>query len=255
MTGQTQTVLQAVLESSPEVIVFALDREYRYLAFNERHREAIRGIWGQEIGLGMSMLDVISRSEDREKARAGFDRALAGHSFVVEDEYGATELERLYWQNFFAPIRDEEGAVIGLTVFVLNITERRRAERALALREQGFRNLVEHSGDHIARHDRQLRRTYVNPAFAAAVGGGERALLGRTPAQSPGGQNAAELEAAMAEVLRTGTPGEFELVWSNEQGDEVRTLVGLTAEIGSDGQVSGVLAVGRDVTRLRAAIA
>ncbi|KJV05765.1 PAS domain-containing protein [Methylocucumis oryzae] len=73
-------LLQAVLESSPEVIVFALNCEYHYLAFNDKHRATMQAIWGKDIAVGMNMLDVIGTHPDREKARQGFDRALSGEA-------------------------------------------------------------------------------------------------------------------------------------------------------------------------------
>jgi diguanylate cyclase (GGDEF)-like protein/PAS domain S-box-containing protein len=121
-------LLQAVLESSPEIIVFVLDRNYRYLAFNDKHRATMSAIWGKEIAVGMNMLDVIGAHPDREKAKQGFDRAMTGEAFVTEDAYGDEALLRLYWLNYFAPIRGEDGSTIGLTCFVLDISERRRSE-------------------------------------------------------------------------------------------------------------------------------
>jgi diguanylate cyclase (GGDEF)-like protein len=128
-------LLQAVLESSPGVIVFALDQDYRYLAFNEKHRATMHAIWGKEIAVGMNMLDVIGNHPDREKAKFGFDRALSGEAFVAEDAYGDKGILRMFWQNFFAPIRDEDGSAIGLTCFVLNITERRQLELRISARD------------------------------------------------------------------------------------------------------------------------
>lgn len=246
------TLLQAVLESSPEVIVFALDPQYRYLAFNDRHRSAMQTIWGRDIAVGDCMLDVITSADDRAKAKFGFDRALGGESFVVEDEYGDSDLARLYWQNFMSPIREADGTVIGLTVFVLNITERRRAERALALREQEFRTLVEHSTDWVARHDPLLRRLYVNPALAESVPGGADALLGRTPAECPGGAHSALLERAMTEVFETRRPTEVEVEWFPAEGQQACRLVSITPEFDARGTVVSVLAVGRDITEVTA---
>lgn len=126
------SLLKSVLESSPDVIVFALDPDYRYLAFNNRHRETMRAIWGKEIEIGMDMLnDVIGEHPDREAARAGLDRALSGECFVTEQAYGKETLLREHWQTFSSPIRSDAGEVVGLTCFVLNISERKRMEDEL----------------------------------------------------------------------------------------------------------------------------
>lgn len=124
-------LLRSVLESSPDIIVFALDHHYRYLVFNNKHRETMRAIWGQEIAIGMNMLDVIGTVADREAAKHSFDRALAGEHFSTEEAYGDEMLARLFWRIFWSPIRNRDGDIIGLNCFNLDITESWRAKEAL----------------------------------------------------------------------------------------------------------------------------
>lgn len=121
-------LLSAILESSPEVIVFSLDTNYCYTAFNNIHKETILNIWGKKIKKGMNMLEVIGYDEDRQKAKENFDRALNGESFTIVEEYGDNRYSRLYWQDYYSPIISSDGKVIGLTCFVLNITALKQAE-------------------------------------------------------------------------------------------------------------------------------
>lgn len=125
--NKSNTLLNAILEGTPEIIVFALDTNYCYLSYNNRHKEVMRTIWGKEIEIGMSMLKVIGAHEDNIKAKENFDKALSGHSFTLTEEYGDENLSRLVWQNYYAPIYDGE-KIFGLTCFVLNITDRKKAE-------------------------------------------------------------------------------------------------------------------------------
>jgi two-component system, cell cycle sensor histidine kinase and response regulator CckA len=134
-----QAVLRAVLESPQGIVIFALDREYRYLAFNDNHARTIKQIWGETVQVGVCMLDIIKRDDDRERARANFDRALAGESFVLHEEFGDESLERRYYEDVYSPIRDEDGQVIGLTVYLTDITERRKVEVEL----DSYRNRLE----------------------------------------------------------------------------------------------------------------
>ncbi|HEX5786016.1 MAG TPA: PAS domain-containing protein [Burkholderiaceae bacterium] len=408
-------LLNAIVNSSPDIIVFALDRDYRYIAFNVRHRQVMKAIWGKDIAVGKSMLELIGDHPDRETARQGFDRALAGESFVDESAYGHEAISREYWQTFWSPIRTPAGEVTGLTCFVLNVSERRRAEESLrrseqlmrtvidatpdwifvkdrehryhlankgyadalhitpndilgkddlelgfpealvkgdpaqgirgfwaddrlvmerneplvfsddpatingeihtfhtikvplcddegtpwgvlafarditerkqaetllqqryehivelharleqdarlleeqagklAKREQEFRTLVENSVDTVARYGRDLRRLYVNPAFAALVEGGAAALLGRTPSECPGGPHAATYERKLTEVFVGGKGTTFELQWQDGNGQEMCSLINLTPEYDAQGQVVSVLSVGRDISELNA---
>lgn len=138
--AKSNWLLSAILESSPDVIVFALDKKYCYLAFNRKHKDVIRTIWGKEIKIGMCMLDIFGDHEDRHKAKNGFDRALAGESFILTDEYGDEKLSRLYWQVYWSPIYSEVGDIIGLTCFCLDITVLKQAEESLkvAMKEKNL---------------------------------------------------------------------------------------------------------------------
>ncbi len=124
-------ILKGVVESPEDVVIFALDRQYRYTAFNENHRRTMKQIWGVDITVGNSMPDYIRLPEDRKKAVINFDRALTGESFSVIEVYGDTAFERRWYEDIYNPVTDENGNVIGLTLFLTDITERRRAEEAL----------------------------------------------------------------------------------------------------------------------------
>ncbi len=113
----------SIIESSPEIIVFALDSNYCYIEFNKKHKETMMSIWGQEIKIGMNFLDIISRQDDREKAKRNFDRALSGDSFTLIEEYGDEKLSRLFWKVFWSPIRTSSDFINGLTCFCQDVTE------------------------------------------------------------------------------------------------------------------------------------
>lgn len=130
-TATALNLVTGILESSDNMVIFALDREYRYLAFNENHRKTMKQIWGVEIETGNSMLDYITDPFDREKAKVNFDRALGKEAFTIIEEYGNTEFERRWYEDTYNPLYDAEGKVIGLTLFLSDITERRLTEQAL----------------------------------------------------------------------------------------------------------------------------
>ena len=101
----------------------------------------MKKIWGTEIALGMNMLDAITLPDDRNRARHNFDRALQGESLVLQEEYGDPSRERIYYEDRYSPIVDTNGAVLGITVYVIDITDRKQAEAALQ-REQTFSQAV-----------------------------------------------------------------------------------------------------------------
>src|SRR5262252_815599 len=140
---QPQAVLRAILESPQDIVIFALDCEYCYLAFNENHARTMKHIWGVDIRVGACMLDLIGRDDDRKKARRNFDRALTGDSFTLVEEYGDERMNRRVYQDVYSPIRDENGRVIGLTLYLTDITEQRARELELEEYRSRLEELVQ----------------------------------------------------------------------------------------------------------------
>ncbi len=161
------TLLQTIIESPNEVVIFALDKNYCYTLFNQNHKKTMKTIWGVDIEVGMNMLDLIKKPEDREKAKRNFDRALNGEKFTVIEEYGDEKLKRAFYENRYNPIINKDREIIGLTLFLTDITkvreneikleklnnelEKRIKERTekLKISEEKYRGLVENSSDAI----------------------------------------------------------------------------------------------------------
>jgi PAS domain S-box-containing protein len=163
-------LLHAVLESPKGIIIFSLDRQYCYTAFTVSHREIMRNIWGADIEIGANMLDFISDPADRQKARENFDRALCGDHFVLVEEYGDQALQRFYWEDHYSPIFSEDGSITGLTVFVINVSDRMEAEAALRASESRLRTVTENAPDTIMQVDRRGIILFINrPAPGLAV--------------------------------------------------------------------------------------
>ncbi len=120
--------LQSILESPITIVIFSIDKNYCYTKFSVSHQETMRKIWGVDIQIGMNILDLISNPEDRGKAKNNFDRALKGDFFILTEEYGDKELSRIYYDNYYNPVNDDEGNIVGISVFILDVTQRKKAE-------------------------------------------------------------------------------------------------------------------------------
>ncbi|WP_206951979.1 bifunctional diguanylate cyclase/phosphodiesterase [Trinickia acidisoli] len=118
----------------------------------------------------------------------------------------------------------------------------------LARREQASRTLIENSPDTIARYDRELRRTYANPAFCLLTGRSLEEVLGKRPSEIPGGASALAYEKKIAEAISIGKSTRFELKWIGPNGREQCTHISLTPEIDPSGNINSVLAIGRDLS-------
>ncbi|MFP6561977.1 EAL domain-containing protein [Paraburkholderia sp. B3] len=216
---------------------------------------------GVERFVGKSKAEILGRTDyafyeaemadffhEREKAAIDAMRVCVNDEWVVSPATG----ERALLETRRLPVLDARGTVTGVLGVARDMTERRRADETLARREREFRTLVEHSPDTVARYSRDFRRIYVNPTFASLLSGGAAALIGKTPAESPGGTNMELYEHQLEAVFTTARDQEFELSWGEPGGRQLCHLIRLTAELGANGTVETVLAVGRDITELHA---
>ena len=174
---QAYNLLQGVLESPKDVVIFALDKEYRYLAFNKNHRVTMEQIWGVKIEVGISMLSYITYPADREKARMNFNRALAGEEFTLVEEYGDSSLNRLWYSNTYSPLKDDDKNIIGLTLVLIDITDRKKAEIRIAEEVARWRILIEQSLDGIVVLDQNGKVYEVNQKFADMLGYSREEML------------------------------------------------------------------------------
>jgi PAS domain S-box-containing protein len=144
---ETQILLQASIESPKGMIILAIDKNYRYLNFNSVHKQVMSIAYGKDVKTGMNLLECITNSDDRRKAKINYDRALNGESHITVEEYG--DLERYYYETRYNPIFNEKKEVIGATAFSANITDRKQAEEALVESETKYRQLVARSPEGI----------------------------------------------------------------------------------------------------------
>ena len=140
------------------------------------------------------------------------------------------------------------------------ITERKQAQEALARREQEYRSLAENFPDNILRYDLDCRVIYCNPAIKQNLNLDVERLLGKTPVEfakstppDSGEDDLLELNTQFEEYVRrviaTGESSEMELTLKNASGELRNHHLRFYAERGTQGEIVGVLAIGRDITK------
>jgi diguanylate cyclase (GGDEF)-like protein len=89
--------------------------------------------WGIDIDIGMNLLDLIGEDDYFAEFKENIDRALNGESLKKVECYGdGGQSTTPIWQNFYSPMYSSDGYIIGLTCFLLDITERIKAEEKIA---------------------------------------------------------------------------------------------------------------------------
>lgn len=213
---------RAVINSSPLGIV-ASDLDGDIVVWN-RAAEELFG-WPAEETVGRNFLDLGLLADDeahREFLRA---RDIAFRGEEVE-AYSETRRRRRDGSVFtatvrYAPLRAEEGEVLGIIGFVADVTEERARERELAETEQRLRAIFEQAGDAIFIFDPEADEFLdANPQAHEMLGYPPDELLRRRPSDLLGHEPAA-FERFSRTVLADGIAQMEELSCADCGGDEV----------------------------------
>ncbi|MFA5867193.1 MAG: PAS domain S-box protein [Actinomycetota bacterium] len=164
-----QRLLEGILSSS-DAPIFSIDNNGRYSSFNKAHADAIKLSYGADIEMGKKIFDYLSVKADKQNAMANFKRVLKGERFSEVTKYGDDKKSRLYFEMTYNPILDDEGKVVGASVYARNITERRRAEAALRESEERYRSVFENTTVGVIRTGADGSLLSSNPAFAQMLG-------------------------------------------------------------------------------------
>jgi diguanylate cyclase (GGDEF)-like protein/PAS domain S-box-containing protein len=167
--------------------------------------------------------------------------------FVVDPFPGKHKARR--YNVHIVPEYGHDGLLIGALALAHDISERKALEEVLRASEALFRELVENSPDTIARYDQNCRRVYANPTLVAAMGGDLAHILNKTPTEFPGGVSGKKYQETIREVLAQGKTRSFELRW---QVGELESCAHIRVSpiFDAHGQVTQVLAMGRDITEI-----
>lgn len=124
--------LMGVMESTRESI-YAIDTEFRYIAYNRNHARMAKLIYGTSIQPGKSSVAYLKGTEDERWVVAELKLALKGENFVTEQRINQPRYKDKYLETTYNPILNAKNAVTGVAVFVRDITQRKKSEEKLKL--------------------------------------------------------------------------------------------------------------------------
>ncbi len=233
---QTETRLRTVV-SSASLVLFALDQNG---VFTLSEGEGLKAMgWKAGEMVGHSVFELYRDNPDVLK---NIRRALSGETFSCVVEVGDVSFDARY-----SPLTDEANNVIGVIGVATDITENRKAEKALQENEERYRELFENANDIIYTHDLAGNFTSLNRSGEKVTGFSrdEAASMNIIDVLAP--EYVSIAQQMMVRKTDDKAPTVYELEIITKGHRRVRLEVS-TRLIYQDGKPVGVQGVGRDLT-------
>jgi PAS domain S-box-containing protein len=224
--------LQAFVLVNTDGIVQALNRTA------ERWSERFRG---RRLAEGDDIFDF------NPEAAAAVQAALAGEAGSVErclrDAGGA----EAWFETTHAPVVDEDGRIIGVSLNARDVSERKHAERALRESEARYRDLFDNASDLVCATDREGHFLYVNRAWHEGTGYSDSELAALRFGDLVHPESRPRCAEVMARALAGETLTHVELTLVPRSGIPIVVEGNLSGARQADGSVT-LRGIYRDIT-------
>jgi PAS domain S-box-containing protein len=178
--------------------------------------------------------------EDRQFA-IDFCNESAKHLSEFEFEYRmiAADGQSVWVRDLVSVVRGKDGRK-ALRGYLIDITDRKKAEASLRDSEERLRNLLENIPDHVLIVDQLGRIDYINHT---APGFTREQVLGQHLSTFLQSESGARAEQCLENVFKSGTTYDLDISDINSRSYRIRYV-----PVIQDGAVASVLVVGTDIT-------
>jgi PAS domain S-box-containing protein len=203
--------------------------------------------------VGRPFEDITADGRGEEHARAVQEAVLAGEvGGQIERKLSTADATVLDVQVAWTLVRDEQGDPSYGTLVLVDVTDRRRSEAALARSEARFRARFEQSSVPQTRVGLDGSLTAVNDAFCALIGCGADELLGRSLISLTHPQDAGQAQSELTRLLAGEVDSaRYERLVTDAEGRALPTLVDITLLRDADGHPDEAASIVYDLRGLR----
>ena len=261
---QKYDLLRTLIDSLPDRI-FVKNRQSRFLVNNLAHVQTM-GATNQDEVLGKSDLDIFPTElagqyyeDDQSMMKSG--QPLDREEPTVNPRTG----EKRWLQTTKVPLRDKQGAVVGLIGISRDITKMKQVMEALRESQALNHSLLEQLPMGIFRKDREGRFVLVNSEFCRIKDMKAEDFLGKTPmevatleAAKQGDMGLATKYAAAGvehheRIMQTGKPIELDEEYVKADGTKQFLHAIKLPVFGPDGKIIGTQGIQFDITERKQA--
>lgn len=245
---ESEKRLRTITDNVPALIGY-IDKQFRY-QFVNRAYETWYGTPATDY-VGRALQDLVD-PQLLDFLMPHMQQALSGQTVTIERRT-RSRVRRQFARFTYVPHRNDDGTVAGFYVLGYDITDSRIAEEELSQERTLLRQILDAVPDPLYVKDTGLRYLLVNTAGLRARGvTTSDHVVGKTAFAFYPREMAEVFDTEDDAVMRTGIPlVNREQRVTDINGRERWQLVNKVALRDPDGKVTGIVAIGRDITELK----
>jgi len=155
--------------------IYCLDRDLRFSAFNEAFMDMYRERAGADPEIGAVINSVMRTDPLSVKYVEYYMRTLNGETLSFDRMFGD-----ICYEKRLSPMYDDAGtSIIGVSVFMYDVTENRKLEKEIISAKNRYEDIVNSVNDIIFQTDHKGLWTFLNHAWEAKMGYSLADCIGR----------------------------------------------------------------------------
>jgi PAS domain S-box-containing protein len=247
--------LASIVEQSEDAI-FSTDIRGRVLSWN-RAAERIYGYAADEI-IGRSVT-TLAPPESLSDSASIIERISQGRRMEGEERIRIRkDGTRFFALLTISPMRDDQGAIVGASAIVRDITEKKRVEQEVQRTRAELNTVVDSMGEGLYQLDTDGRLVFMNAACERMLGYKMDELLGRKMhdvmhSRLPDGTLRNSEDCSLLGVLRHGEPVHSDEDWFIRKDGTFVPVEYTSSPLIVDGKLAGAVLSFRDITERRRA--
>ncbi|MGQ9620177.1 MAG: PAS domain-containing protein [Bacteroidales bacterium] len=250
-----RVLLKKLINSLPDLINIK-DSEGKYIMNNLTHLKSI-GIEDPGMVIGKTPYDFFSVEEASEYIRDDKYVLATGIPIINKEECTIQKdtMRKHWYLTSKIPITDSKGQLAYLLTVSHDITERKKTQEIIAGERMLLRTLIDNHPDYIYIKDREGRKIIANKADVENIGyKSEYEILGKTDIELFSGETGRRgYEDDMAVITRGVRIINKEEDFTDSSGNKKWILTTKVPLFDSEGKITGLVGIGRNITRIKEA--
>jgi len=125
---EQQILLRSIIEIPDDTIVYAVDKNFNFLAFNNNYIQHIKAITDIQLQVGMNISEVLKKYKNIDNLKQEIKRALKGEEFFQIGDY-LKNSQRIYYKDVYRPLYNSKNGIFGAIIYYIDITASTRSDK------------------------------------------------------------------------------------------------------------------------------